>query len=247
MLGVDGRIFVDKRCSIIEQAHIDEDKSNAHLSKTVGTTGTGCGPANRDRVMRTARQAHEIPELSKYIVDVAYELNTALDAGEDIVIEGTQGFGISLYYGEYPFVTSKDTCAAQMAADNGIGPTRVDDVIVVFKAYPTRVGCGSFKTEMSPAEAKELGIQEFGTVTGRERRIGYWDPEMARYASMVNGCTIGAITGIDHVDPACFGATKYSQLSEKCKDFLSQAEDDIGAPVLLISTGSEMNQIIDLR
>ncbi|MDR2855573.1 MAG: adenylosuccinate synthetase [Methanomicrobiales archaeon] len=246
-LGIDGRIFIDKRCSIIEQEHITEDKSNSHLSKKVGTTGTGCGPANRDRAMRTARQAWEVPELSKYITDVALELNTALDAGENVFLEGTQGFGISLYYGNYPFVTSKDTCAAQMAADNGIGPTRIDDVIVVYKAFPTRVGSGPFPTEMSREEAQKLGIQEFGTVTGRERRIGYWDPEMARYAAMINGCTIGAITGIDHVDPDCFGATRYSQLSKKCKDFLSQAEDDIGAPVLLISTGPELDQMIDLR
>jgi len=164
-----------------------------------------------------------------------------------VLIEGTQGFGISLYYGHYPFVTSKDTCASQMAADNGIGPTRIDDVIVVFKAYPTRVGEGPFATEMPQEEADEKGIREFGTVTGRERRIGTWDGKMARYAAMVNGCTQAAITGIDHVDPSCFGATSYDQLSKKAISFLEQAEKDIGARVTLISTGPEMSQIIDIR
>ncbi len=247
VLGVEGRIFIDTRCAIIEESHIQEDKSNSHLAKKVGSTGTGCGPANRDRAMRTARLARDIPELRPYLVDVPVEVNGALDRGETVVLEGTQGFGISLYYGHYPFVTSKDTCAAQMAADNGVGPTRIDDVIVVFKAYPTRVGEGPFSTEMSSAAAHDLGIQEFGTVTGRERRIGNWDGEMARYAAMINGCTQAAITGIDHVDPSCFGATRYDQLSKKAKDFLKQAEDDIGAPVTLISTGPELSQIIDIR
>jgi adenylosuccinate synthase len=109
------------------------------------------------------------------------------------------------------------------------------------------VGEGPFSTEMSSEMAHEKGIQEFGTVTGRERRIGTWDGEMARYAAMVNGCTQAAITGIDHVDPSCFGMTKYSQLTKTAKDFLKQAEDDIGAPVTLISTGPELSQVIDIR
>jgi len=247
VLGVEGRIFIDKRCAIIEEAHIEEDKTNAHLSKKVGSTGTGCGPANRDRVMRTARLARDIPELQNYLIDVPLEINEAINNNENVVIEGTQGFGISLFYGSYPFVTSKDTSASQMAADNGVGPTKIDDVIVVFKAFPTRVGEGPFNTEMSPENAHEKGIQEFGTVTGRERRIGNWDGEQARYASMINGCTQAAITGIDHIDPDCFGLTEYSKLSKLAKDFLKQAEDDIGAPITLISTGPEMSQIIDIR
>jgi adenylosuccinate synthase len=247
VLGVDGRIFIDERCAIIDENHIAEDKSNTHLSKKVGSTGTGCGPANRDRAMRTARLARDLPELSSYLVDVPFEINSALDADENVVLEGTQGFGISLYYGYYPFVTSKDTSASQMAADNGVGPTRIDDVIVVFKAFPTRVGEGPFDTEMSSAQAKDLGIQEFGTVTGRERRIGTWDGEMARYAAMVNGATQVALTGIDHIDSSCFGATSYSQLTQPVIDFLDQVEADTGCPVTLISTGPEMSQIIDLR
>lgn len=247
VLGVDGRVFIDNRCAIIDEHHIAEDKSNDHLSKKVGSTGTGCGPANRDRAMRVARLARDVPELSKYLVDVPVEINKSLDAGENVVLEGTQGFGISLYYGAYPFVTSKDTSASQMAADNGVGPTRIDDVIVVFKAFPTRVGEGPFSTEMSSDEAHELGIQEFGTVTGRERRIGNWDGEMARYASMVNGATQVAITGVDHIDQSCFGATDYSQLTRPVKDFLARVEDDTGCPVTLISTGPEMSQIIDIR
>jgi adenylosuccinate synthase len=247
LLDVGDRIFIDYRCSVIEEDHIRRDKSSDHLAKTIGSTGSGCGPANADRVLRVARQAKDLPELAPYLMDVPAELNGALDRGENVLLEGTQGFGISLYYGTYPFVTSKDTSASQIASDNGVGPTRIDDVIVVFKAYPTRVGEGPFSTEMSRESSDRLGIQEFGTVTHRQRRIGDWDGTMARYSAMINGCTQAAITGIDKVDQDCFGVTEYGKLSKKAKDFLARAEEDIGAPVTLISTGPDVSQIIDLR
>jgi len=247
LLDVGDRIFIDYRCSVIEEDHIRRDKMSDHLAKTIGSTGSGCGPANADRVLRVARQAKDLPELAPYLMDVPVELNGALDRGENVLLEGTQGFGISLYYGTYPFVTSKDTSASQIASDNGVGPTRIDDVIVVFKAYPTRVGEGPFSTEMSRESSDRLGIQEFGTVTHRQRRIGDWDGTMARYSAMINGCTQAAITGIDKVDQDCFGVTEYEKLSKKAKDFLARAEEDIGAPVTLISTGPDVSQIIDLR
>ncbi|WP_292424234.1 adenylosuccinate synthetase [Methanoregula sp.] len=246
-LGVKGRIFVDKRCGIITEDHIARDKGSAYLSKKIGSTGSGCGPANADRVMRVAPQAKDVPELAEYLLDVPLALNNALKSGQTVLLEGTQGFGISLYYGTYPFVTSKDTSASQIAADNGVGPTKIDDVIVVFKAYPTRVGEGPFSTEMTSEKSDAMGIQEFGTVTHRKRRIGGWDGKMARYSAMINGCTQAAITGIDRVDKACFGLTEYSKLTKKAKDFLKTAEDDIGCPITLISTGPELTQIIDIR
>ena len=247
MLGVGGRIFIDRRCSIIDEEHISRDKSSDHLAKTIGSTGSGCGPANSDRVLRIARQAKDLPELSEYLIDVPMELNSAIDRGENILLEGTQGFGISLFYGTYPFVTSKDTSASQIAADNGVGPTRIDDVVVVFKAYPTRVGEGPFSTEMERSVSDRLGIQEYGTVTHRQRRIGQWDGDMARYSAMINGCTQVAITGIDRVDKDCYGVTEYEKLTNKARDFLKMAEEDIGCPITLISTGPEVSQIIDMR
>jgi adenylosuccinate synthase len=246
-LGVKGRVFVDKRCGVITEDHIRRDKSSDHLSKTIGSTGSGCGPANSDRVMRVSPQAKDVPELAEYLMDVPLAIDNELKKGNPVLLEGTQGFGISLYYGTYPFVTSKDTSASQIAADNGVGPTRIDDVIVVFKAYPTRVGEGPFSTEMSTATSDAMGIQEFGTVTRRKRRVGGWDGQMARYSAMINGCTQAAITGIDRVDSACFGVTEYSKLTKKAKDFIKSAEDDIGAPVTLISAGPDISQIIDLR
>ena len=246
-VGVFGRVFIDGRCGVIDEEHIARDKSSEHLSKTIGSTGSGCGPANSDRVLRISKQAKDLPELAPYIADVAEMVNIAIDNGETVLIEGTQGFGISLYYGTYPYVTSKDTSASQIAADTGVGPTKVDDVIVVFKAFPTRVGEGPFSTEMSLETSHSMGIQEFGTVTHRERRIGNWDGAMARYSAMINGCTQVAITGIDRVDPDCYGVTEFDRLSKTAKDFIQQVEVDVGHPVTIISTGPELTQIIDLR
>jgi len=247
LLGVRGRTFVDTRCGIIEEYHIQRDRKDEHLAKTIGSTGTGCGPANADRVLRTGRQAKDVLELKDFLIDVPLEINAALEEGTGVILEGSQGFGISLFFGTYPFVTSKDTSASQIAADNGVGPTRVDDVLVVFKAYPTRVGEGPFSTEMSSETSKMLGIEEFGTVTHRPRRIGEWDGKLAKYSVMVNGGTQAAITGIDRVDHTCFGATRYEQLSKIAREFIDGVEVDIGIPVSLISTGPDITHIIDLR
>jgi len=246
-VGISDRTRLDKRCSIIESVHIDADKGDSHLKDKIGSTGTGCGPANRDRVMRVAKQAQDIEELSGFITDVPLEVNEAIDRGENVLVEGSQGFGLSLFYGTYPFVTSKDTTASMMASDVGIGPTKVSEVVIVFKTFPTRVGAGPFPTEMSQEEAEKLGIIEYGTVTGRRRRIGYWDGEYARYSAMINGATQVAITGIDKLEKECYGATEWSQLTKKAKDFIEKVEDDVKVPVTLISTGPDLEQIIDLR
>lgn len=246
-VGISDRVRLDKRCSIIEEVHINADKGDSHLKDKIGSTGTGCGPANRDRVMRVAKQAQEIEELSGFITDVPLEVNEAVDRGENVLVEGSQGFGLSLFYGTYPFVTSKDTTASMMASDVGIGPTKVSEVVIVFKTFPTRVGAGPFPTEMSQEEAEKLGIIEYGTVTGRRRRIGYWDGEYARYSAMINGATQVAITGIDKLEKECYGATEWTQLTKKAKNFIEKVEDDVKVPVTMISTGPDLEQIIDLR
>ncbi len=130
--------------------------------------------------MRVAKYAKDVPELEDYLLDVSLATNEALDNGEDVFIEGSQGFALSLYYGTYPFVTSKDTTASSFAADVGIGPTRIDEVINVFKSYITRVGEGPFPTEISQEEAEAKGIEEYGVVTGRRRRVGSFDFDLAK-------------------------------------------------------------------
>ncbi len=241
------RIKIDYRCGIIEKIHIQMDTSDSYLKKTIGSTGTGCGPANVDRVRRKLKLARDIDILKDFLTDVPLELNRAMKNGKKILIEGTQGFGLSLYYGTYPYVTSKDTTASTFCADVGIGPKHVKDVIVVFKSFPTRVGQGPFPTEISKEEAERLGIVEYGTVTGRRRRVGLFDFEIAKYACMINSATQVAITCVDYIDKRAYKVRSYEKLPDSVKRFIERVEKELDIPVTLISTGPEIYDTIDLR
>ncbi|MCF0226870.1 MAG: adenylosuccinate synthetase [Methanobrevibacter sp.] len=241
------RTFVDPRAAIITSEHKNQDKSSEHLAKKIGSTGSGCGPANSDRVMRTIKMAKDIPELEDYILDVPFSINETLENDGNVFIEGSQGFALSLYYGTYPFVTSKDTTASTFAADVGVGPTKVDEVINVFKAYITRVGEGPFPTEISQEEAEAKNIEEYGTVTGRRRRVGLFDMELAKESCRINGATQIALTCVDRLYPDCARTQDYSDLSSETKSFISEIEDATGVPVTIISTGPDLKDTIDLR
>jgi len=244
---VKGRTFADYRCAIIEEKHKEQDRASDYLSKKIGSTGTGCGPANADRVNRIAKLARDVDELENYITDVPKEVNEALDDKKDVFIEGSQGFGLSLYYGTYPYVTSKDTTASTAAADVGVGPTRIDEVIVVFKSYITRVGAGPFKTEIPQEEAEKMGLEEYGVVTGRRRRVGTFDMDLAREACMINGATQIALTCVDRIFKECERVKDYSKLSGEVKRFIEEIEEGTGVPVTIISTGPDLEDTIDLR
>jgi len=135
-------------------------------------------------------------------VDTGLEVDLALRAGERVLLEGAQGTALDLDHGTYPFVTSSNTTAAGAATGIGIGPTRIDAVLGVVKAYTTRVGNGplptGFDDEMD-ARMRELG-GEFGATTGRPRRCGWFDAVLARYAARVNGLTGLAVTKLDVLD-----------------------------------------------
>ncbi|MEW6222124.1 MAG: adenylosuccinate synthetase [Candidatus Hadarchaeota archaeon] len=245
--GTKGRLGIDPRCTIIEPHHINQDKSSEHLQGKIGTTGTGCGPANVSRVERTAKLAQDFPKLKPFLADVPKEVNAALDRGELAMVEGSQGFGLSLFHGSYPYVTSKDTAASTLAADVGLGPTKVDDVMLIFKAYVSRVGAGPFPTEIPQEEAERLGIVEFGTVTGRRRRIGTFDFDLARRAAMINSATQLTVTCLDRLFKGAAGAKRPDQLPADAKEFLEKIEREVGVPVTIASTGSGVDDIVDMR
>jgi adenylosuccinate synthase len=245
-LGIEDRVGVDPQCAIIEAKHIEAD-GKGYLKEKIGTTGTGTGPCNSDRAMRVAKMAREVPELKDYIADVPVELNEALDDGKNILIEGTQGTYISLYHGTYPFVTSNDVCASATCSDVGIGPTRVDEVVLVLKAYVTRVGAGYLEGELSHEEAKKRGWDEYGTVTGRQRRAAPFNYALAKRAAMLNGATQIAVTKLDILYPECKGSSDYATLPPEATAFIDKIEEEIGVPVTLIGTGPGVNEIIDRR
>lgn len=243
---IDDRFGLDPQCAIIEQKHIEEDRKG-HLKENIGTTGTGTGPCNADRAYRVAKMAREIPELEPYLKDVPTLVNEALDRGEEVVLEGTQGTYISLFHGGYPYVTSKDVCAAAVCSDVGVGPTRVDEVVLVCKAYVTRVGEGPLEGEISFEEAKKRGWDEYGTVTGRQRRAAPFNYKLAKRAAMINGATQLAITKMDILYPECAGSDDINSLPDEAIEFIDHIEAKVGLPVTFIGTGPGVHEVIDRR
>ncbi len=244
--GVSGRAFVDKHCGIIEEKHLTSD-SKGELKEKIGSTGSGTGPANADRAMRVLKMAKDVNVLASLIIDVPDEINSALSSNENVLVEGTQGTFLSLWHGTYPFVTSKDVTASGICADIGLGPKKVDEVIVVFKAYVTRVGTGPLTKELSLAEAEKKGWSEFGTVTGRQRRAADFDFDLARRAIMLNSATQISITKLDVLFPACAGKISYDEISDEAKSFIENIEAELKTPVTIIGTGPAINDVIDRR
>jgi len=240
------RVGVDNQCAIIESRHIEADKKG-YLAEKIGTTGTGTGPCNAERALRAVKVARDMPQLKELLTDVPLEVNTALDRGRNVLIEGTQGTYLSLYHGTYPFCTSKDVTASAACSDVGVGPTKVDEVILVFKAYTTRVGEGPLPGKLSWEEAEKRGWAEISTVTRRRRRAAPFNIELAKRAVMLNGATQAAITKIDVLFPECKGVKSYDELSKKAKTFIENVEKEIRVPVTLIGTGADTWEIVDRR
>ncbi|WP_435298745.1 adenylosuccinate synthase [Timonella sp. A28] len=148
--------------------------------------------------------------LRPMVHDTALVLNKALDEGKTVLFEGGQATMLDIDHGTYPFVTSSNATSGGVCTGSGVGPTRINRVIGVIKAYTTRVGEGPFPTELFD----EMGIHlqktggEFGVTTGRARRCGWYDAVVARYASRVNGLTdlvltkLDVLTGIEEI-PVC--------------------------------------------
>ena len=244
--GTLGRSFIDKNCGIIEAHHLTQD-SEGQLKEKIGSTGSGTGPANAERAMRILKLAKEIESLSDFIVDVPEMINSALDSNENVLVEGTQGTFLSLWHGTYPFVTTKDVTASGICADVGLGPKRVNEIIVVFKSFLTRVGTGPMENELSAEETEKRGWAEFGTVTGRPRRAADFDFELAKKAVMLNSATQIAITKLDVLFPECAQKTSFDELSQEAQNFIKNIETKLNVPVTLIGTGPTLDDVIDVR
>ena len=142
------------------------------------------------------------PRLLALAADTSLALHRAIKAGKRILLEGAQGALLDVDHGTYPFVTSSNTTAGGASVGAGIGPTTIDGVLGVVKAYTTRVGNGPLPTmadDAMEAELRRIG-HEFGAVTGRPRRCGWFDAVVVRYAARVNGLTALAVTKLDVLD-----------------------------------------------
>lgn len=221
------RIRISDRAHVVFPYHAAADKASEQAlgSHAIGTTGRGIGPAYVDRVARTgitfgdllqpdvlaqrlALRGHSdllqetaalAGRVAPHVVDGVAYLHGALESGRKVLIEGAQGSLLDVGYGTYPYVTSSHTIAGGACTGLGIGPTAIGNVVGVVKAYCTRVGGGPFPSELDDAAGERLRAQgaEFGVVTGRPRRCGWFDAVAAKYAARLNGLTSVVITKLD--------------------------------------------------
>ena len=153
--------------------------------------------------LATARLLTEIaPVILPYAKPVWLELAAARKAGRRILFEGAQGMLLDVDHGTYPFVTSSNTVSGTAASGSGLGPSAAGFVLGIVKAYTTRVGAGPFPTELEDQTGQRLGERghEFGTVTGRKRRCGWFDAVLVRQSAAVSGITGIALTKLDVLD-----------------------------------------------
>ena len=166
-------------------------------------------------LQRDVRRSLEAGErLLPLATDTGAEITEALATGKRVLLEGAQGTALDLDHGTYPFVTSSNTTAGGAGTGVGVGPTAIDAVVGVVKAYTTRVGNGPLPTGFDPEmdrHVRDLG-DEYGATTGRPRRCGWFDAVLARYSARVNGLTALAVTKLDVLDtlPEIAIATEYS-------------------------------------
>ena len=162
--------------------------------------GLGIDAVDRDGLVAKLREV--APEILKFAAPVWKVLSERKKKGQRILFEGAQGALLDIDFGTYPFVTSSNVIAGQAATGVGIGPTSIDYVLGIVKAYTTRVGEGPFPTELEDADGQRLGERghEFGTTTGRKRRCGWFDAALVRQTCATSGVTGISLTKLDVLD-----------------------------------------------
>ncbi|WP_159714860.1 adenylosuccinate synthase [Blochmannia endosymbiont of Camponotus nipponensis] len=241
------RIFVATSCPLVLPYHVAMDlaREKHQVSKAIGTTGCGIGPAYEDKVARRALRVGDLYNLNNFknklkdvvsyynfqlvhyyktqpvnyqmvldeviavydflmdmIVDVPELLDNALKRGDAVIFEGAQGSLLDVDHGTYPYVTATHTVSGGVSVGVGMGPNCIDYILGVIKAYSTRVGFGPFPTELSNDIGNWLCINgnEFGSTTGRRRRIGWFDAVAVRYSIRINAFFSCCLTKLDILD-----------------------------------------------
>jgi adenylosuccinate synthase len=188
---------------VCDLAHLDSlepqlDRLCAHHDAL--RAGFGQPPVDRAKLLDDLREI--APSVLKYAQPVWRRLNTVKKAGARILFEGAQGVLLDVDHGTYPFVTSSNTVSGTAASGSGLGPNATGFVLGIVKAYTTRVGSGPFPTELEDETGQRLGERghEFGTVTGRKRRCGWFDAVLVRQSCAISGVTGIALTKVDVLD-----------------------------------------------
>ena len=252
-----GRITIDPQAMVITPRDVEAEDE---LKAAIGSTGQGVGQAAARRILGRNGDRSILAEgcehLKPFLGSARQALDDAFAAGQRVLLEGTQGTGLSLFHGHYPNVTSRDTTTAGVLSEAGISPRRLRRTIVAFRTYPIRVAGPS-----GPMGGKELNwediaarsglprdtIDERGSVSGNQRRVAEFDWTLLRWAADVNGATDIAITFVDYLDRRNQDAYRFDQLTSDTIQFLEEVERVAGAPVSMISTEFSTRAVIDRR
>ena len=255
------RLSIDPQTMIITEK---DCKAESGLQERISSTGQGVGTATARRILdrgKSVRLAKDVHELTPFVRDSWELLEQIYKCGGRVLVEGTQGTGLSIFHGSYPYVTSRDTTVSGCLSEAGIPPTRVRKTIMVCRTYPIRVQnppggtSGPLRQELDWEEiarragvpVKEIKTNERTSTTNRERRVGAFDWVLLRKSSALNGPTDIAITFTDYLNPLNAGARRYEQLSPEAIRFIEEVELVGAAPVSLISTRFDFRSIIDRR
>jgi adenylosuccinate synthase len=255
------RLSIDPQTMIITTR---DCKAEAGLQKRISSTGQGVGVATARRILHRGKRlklAKDIRELQPYIRDTWEVLEHTYKTGGRVLVEGTQGTGLSLFHGFYPYVTSRDTTVSGCLSEAGISPSRVRKTIMVCRTYPIRVqnppngSSGPLGQELDWEEiarraevpVTEIKTNERTSTTNRQRRVGAFDWGLLRKTSALNAPTDLAITFTDYLNPLNAEARRYEQLSSETIRFIEEVELVGAAPVSLVSTCFDFRGIIDRR
>lgn len=239
---------IDSNAVIITQANKEEEQK-MNLREKIGSTLSGTGAAVLARVRRDSNisMAKDVPELAPYIEDTKAYLRDLLDNKAHVVIEGTQGYGLSNYHTmEYPCATSRDTTAAGFLSETGLSPFDVEHVVMTIRAFPIRVAghSGTLKEEMNWEQvSEESGSKEYfeekTTVTHCVRRVARFTPDIVKEAILVNQPDVIVLNHMDYID---ISHKNTDELSKKQKEFLASVETGIGRKISYCGNG-EMNLV----
>ena len=255
------RLRIDPQAMIITKEDI---AGEAGLKKRIGSTKQGVGFATARKIMERGgktKLAGNYKELHPYISSTWEELERAYSAGSKVLLEGTQGTGLSIHHGSYPYVTSRDTSVAGCLSEAGISPSRVRKVVMVCRTYPIRVQSppkgtsGPMSRELtwndisrrSGISLAKLKKTEKTSTTNRDRRVSEFDWALLRKAAALNGPTDVALTFADYLHKQNEDARRFEQLKPDDIQFVEQVERVAAAPVSLISTRFDFRAIIDRR
>jgi adenylosuccinate synthase len=233
--------------------------ANNDLWKMVGSTREGCGAALADKIWRGAsprgpvRLAGDWSGIKEFCCDTTEMINQLIDDGESVLLEGTQGSGLSLHHGTYPKTTSRDTNAGGWISEAGISPLVVTDVIAAIRPYPIRVAgdsgpTGSQEITWSEVERRagvpEGSFKEITTVTKRVRRVFEFSHEWFKKTAMINRFTGIGLMFADYICVEDRGVNEWDKLSKETKDWVAAFEEEYNIPIVWISTGPYKDQTV---